>query len=652
MSTRTMEARAVITAADKTGRVFQQVAGKMKALNQQARAVGTTVSRSNAMMATSARALAPVLNPSVLGAGAVALGIKHVTDEALSLERTMIKVGKATNASGSNLKGYETAILDLARATGKSKEEVGDVLAAAAFAGRPAHELLRYTEYATKATGAWGTSAKETGQALAELGNIYKADQGRLEEIGDAINHVADNAAASEPDLIEFLRRSGAVGAQAGMTAEQTIAIGAAMKEVGVNTEVAANTYNTLMNAMALGDGFLKSSGRGFKALGLDAAKVQKEFAKKPLETTVKLLERINKVKDPIKRAEILTDMFGKEYQDNIAILAGNIDGVQRALGLVANKGSYAGSVMRNFQTSIDTDVGRIERATQAIDVLSTRAGNGFKLVAGDLAEGVNRFVDGIEKTSRAMEEADRIRKLAQQEREKELGPKSPLNPLNWLPTPEQVPQAEKDRRTLEDLKANKPIVDNIGIGRGSHLLKNQTLNFNELMKSDNEEIRREASRRFLEQQRSRFVAERSANEVSALTRAADLRELADRQRAGGGFGLKDTERKLFFADHDLEVMRRGNQSRYSAGQTTYSWAGDDSDARGVPTPRIGSVPLPPPRPVDVTGKVELDPSSKATVQVMVKVDGGQITGMSAQSSGNIQANVGTSMPHIKAGPR
>ena len=63
----------------------------------------------------------------------------------------MFDVEKATDASGEEAKRYEQAILDLARATGKTKEELGALLAAAGFAGRPVKELAQFTEYAAKA---------------------------------------------------------------------------------------------------------------------------------------------------------------------------------------------------------------------------------------------------------------------------------------------------------------------------------------------------------------------------------------------------------------------------------------------------------------------------------------------------------------------
>jgi hypothetical protein len=50
------------------------------------------------------------------------------------------------------------------------------------------------------------------------------------------------------------------------------------------------------------------------------------------------------------------------------------------------------------------------------------------------------------------------------------------------------------------------------------------------------------------------------------------------------------------------------------------------------------------PIPVDVTGKVQIDPASKVAVNIRVQVDGpGRVTGMTAASSGNAAGNVGTS---------
>jgi TP901 family phage tail tape measure protein len=607
---------------------------------RQADRIGSAVN--GALLAGASRVLAPA---------AVGYGIKLATDQAISLERTMIEVGKATNASGDDLKAYENSILDLSRATGKTKEEIGSIMAAAAFAGRPTQDLTRYTEYAAKATAAWGTSAEETGQALAEIANTYKASQSRLEQIGDAINYVADNAAARESDLIEFIRRSGVAGDQAGLSAEQTIAFGAAMKEVGVNTEVAANTFNTLMNMMALGDEFLDSSKEGFAALGLNAAKVQKEFAKKPLETTVKLLERISKIKDPIKAAEIRTALFGKEYQDNVAILSGNLGGLEKALGLVGDKSKYAGSVFSNFTTSINTDVGKLDRAARSLEVLGVRTGNAFKGIAGSVAEEINQAVDKIERGETILD------RLEAQRRAREVAAGRDPDAAAKALEAEAKEQQEAGAKIREWLFGDKDMTLNRWV-------------FPTL--SDQQRSVREAV---------------TADLIRDQQEAADLQARAERQRASGHFGLRDTERRLYQVNSRLESRRLYERQMYAMQQelnandsrlTRMSGPGFEAFGRaGGPVnagPLVGATSagavgfgnfgsllnsltdikatVDQPVPVDVTGQVSLDPASKVDVRVNVSVDGGRVTDMSASSSGNAQGSVGTSMPHIKAGPR
>lgn len=343
------------------------------------------------------------LSVETLGAAGAAYAAGSVLNKAyqssMSFERSMIEVGKATDASGEDLKVYERKLMDLARATGKTKEDLASMLSQAGFAGRPGAELMDFTEYAAKATVAWGTSAEETGQALAEIGNIYQADQKRIEQIGDAINTMADKSASRETDLLEFMRRAGASSKQAGMSAESILAFGAAMKEVGVRNEVAATGFEALLNVMKLGEEFSKSAGDGLKELGYDSTKMRKAFVAKPVETMIGLLEKLNTVADPLKKAEIMTNLFGKEYQDDIAKLLNALPKIRQFLALMGDADAIAAKGVRfQFGQNLDKDVSKIDRATQSIDVLLERLGRPIKVQAGGIAEQINTMVDRLEK--------------------------------------------------------------------------------------------------------------------------------------------------------------------------------------------------------------------------------------------------------------
>ncbi|HEV2604999.1 MAG TPA: phage tail tape measure protein [Microvirga sp.] len=405
---RTTTATVAIRARDGTGGVFSQVAAKMRgievaskrantaaavAAHRQAQQVGLA-----ARAADSARAGMLAMPGRFLGPAAAAYGLKQATDSALSFERTMFDVEKATDSSAAQARVYEEALLAMARATGKTKEELGSMLAAAGFAGRPVQDLLRFVEYGARATSAWGLNAEDTGQALAELGSIYQANQTRIEEIGDAIDAAADMSASREGDLLEFIRRAGASGRQAGISAEHVLAFGAALKEVGVRTDVAATGFEALLNLMKLGDEFSASAKDGFKALGVNSEAMRKAFVAKPLETTLKLLEKINKVKDPLKKAEIMTDLFGKEYQDDIAKLLNGLPRLTELLGKMGDRANYVGRVMNNALKIDEKDFQKIARAQQAIDVLGTRLGAFFKLKAGGIAEEISKVIDAVEK--------------------------------------------------------------------------------------------------------------------------------------------------------------------------------------------------------------------------------------------------------------
>jgi len=318
--------------------------------------------------------------------------------EALSFERAMYRVEKATDTSGAAAEKHGREILRISKLTGKANEDVADIFASAGFAGRPVQELARFTEYAAKATSAWEMNTAEVGQGLAEIGNIYQANQERIEEIGDAINTAADSSASKESDLLEFLRRTGGTSRQVGIAAEQTLAFGAALKEVGTTTEVAATGYNALLNLMQLGEEFSDSAGDGLKALGVNSTKMRREFAAKPLQATLGLLTKISKVSDPLKRAEILTNLFGKEYQDDIARLINQLPRVNALLQTMGDKKNYVGSVQKGFELWQEKDFAKIERAEKAWDSLTTRLGRPIKLGLGWGAEQAHEALDAIER--------------------------------------------------------------------------------------------------------------------------------------------------------------------------------------------------------------------------------------------------------------
>lgn len=391
-------------------------------------------------MAAFASSAAKMLG-SVGGIFTAAQGARRAFASSVSMERKMYDVQRATDATSETLKQQEQFLLDLARATGKTKEELAELYAAAGFAGRPVRELGQFAEYASKATVAWGTNAAETGQALAEIGNIYDANQKRIEGIGDAINTVADSSASSERDLIEILRRVGGAGKIVGISAENMLAFGAALKEVGVGTEVASTGLNAMLTKISVPDDkFDEALGKA----GLKPKAFRKSVEKNATSAILELLGALKKL-EGTKRIAVLKDLFGMEYADDIARLVGGYERINKLLAIANDKTKTLGSVRQGFTIALEKDFNRLDRAQQSIDVLMKRVGDRLKEVGGAFAEVINTAVD---KSETASQRFDRAREIEADAR-KRAGerPAEPTKPGDMT---------ERDIQMLKDVRAGK----------------------------------------------------------------------------------------------------------------------------------------------------------------------------------------------------
>lgn len=426
-----VRAEAVISAQNKLKPGLAASARELERFRtQQSRAMA-------AFSSTASRALG-----SIGGAFVALQGAQRALQSSLSMEREMYNVQRATDSAGAALKAQEQFLMDLARATGKTKEELAQLYAAAGFAGRPVRELGQFTEYAAKATVAWGTNAQETGQSMAEIGNIYGATQKRIEEIGDAINTVADSSASSERDLIEIVRRVGGAGKIVGISAENMLAFGAALKEVGVGTEVASTGLNAMLTKIAVPDDkFDEALGKA----GLKPKQFRQNVEKNATGAILELLGALRKL-EGTKRLAVLKDLFGMEYADDIARMVGGYERINKLLEIANDKTKTLGSVRNGFAIALEKDFNKIDRATQSIDAVMKRVGDRFKVVGGAIADVINTSIDASEQAAKRL---DRLKQIEEEARDLDGSRRRP-------PAAAPVDQRAQDQQTLKDIGTGK----------------------------------------------------------------------------------------------------------------------------------------------------------------------------------------------------
>lgn len=420
--------RALERELDRAGRKADDVRRRVGAIGGGSAAPGTGLRAHRHEFANEALTAAGLGGPlrfGMAGAGvagvaagaavaAVGAGIAGATGHAIRFESAMAEVKKAVDdLSPEKFAEMERTILRTSRTTGVAKEEMAKLVAQAGFAGRPTQELARFAEFGAKAAGAFGMTPEETGEKLAKLGNIYKANQEGIEDLANGINVLGDNTAARERQVIDFLTRTGAMGKDLGLTAFQTGAIGAAMVSAGQQTEVAATGFNALAQKLANAKDQSKDFQAGLRALGTNARRLKADLSQDAFEAYLKVLEKLNTLPQS-KKLEVASRIGGLEHGDELLAQAGAIDQIRAAYAKVQDQAARAGSVEKAFKIFDATTQRSIDRAGASMEAFATKIGQRFNPAISAAARYVERLFGGMTKAIERGERAEALaRKLA-----------------------------------------------------------------------------------------------------------------------------------------------------------------------------------------------------------------------------------------------
>jgi hypothetical protein len=150
-----------------------------------------------------------------------------------------------------------------------SAKGFAEIYAAAGASGIAREEVRQFAGDVAKISIAFNMTADEAGLSIAKMRTSMNLTQPDVLKLADTMNELDKAGAANGKQLIEFALRSGAVGQQAGLTAEQVAGFGAAMISAGVETEVAATSFNNMVKAMTRGDSMTDRQIRALQTLGM-----------------------------------------------------------------------------------------------------------------------------------------------------------------------------------------------------------------------------------------------------------------------------------------------------------------------------------------------------------------------------------------------
>jgi TP901 family phage tail tape measure protein len=223
--------------------------------------------------------------------GARALGEQFV-GTAVEVEKRVTGLAKATDLAGPGLAGMKAAIVGLStELRGVSSEELFEIATIGAKSGKSGAALVAYTELVAKlAPTIDDIPVAELADSLAKIDSVFKLGAKGAGQLGSAIDKVADSGAASASGIIEFTQRVSGTAVASKVTAQQVIALGGALLDTGVNSELAATSTQRLLQAFAGSEdtfgsvvGFLQqlrqqdaaTQLQSLKAIGIDGVQAQ-----------------------------------------------------------------------------------------------------------------------------------------------------------------------------------------------------------------------------------------------------------------------------------------------------------------------------------------------------------------------------------------
>lgn len=293
-------------------------------------------------------------------------GLAFATREAMKFETAMAGVKKVADGTDEQYAKLSDELKKMGAELGISAAEMADLAAAGGQLGIPIEKLSEFTAIASKMSVAFGITAEEAGNAAATIANVFQIPIGEVEKLGDAINVLGNNTAAREKDIVAAMARIGGTAKQFGLVADEAAALADAFIALGKPPEVAATAINAMLQKLQTA----QSQGKDFQAalegIGTSADEMAANIAANPQQALTDFLHKLEGL-DKQSRALTLSQLFGTEYSDDIALLVGSLGEYEKALGLVADKGQVVGAMQKEVANAMSTSEAQIAKAKQEI---------------------------------------------------------------------------------------------------------------------------------------------------------------------------------------------------------------------------------------------------------------------------------------------
>lgn len=334
------------------------------------------------------------------GAGLIAGGVAGLAalsvpiQAAADFETKMADVRKVVNGLNdpTALAAFGGEIQQLGREIGMATNELVDLAAAGGRMDVPRESLISYVREVSKMSVAFDMAAGEAGENMGKIAKMFNIPIEQIGRLGDTINYLDDNSIAKGKEIMDVMLRSAGVAQQVGLADKNLAALSSTFLTLGSRPEVAANSINALMRELSIAEMQPQRFQDGLEKLGLSASKMQSMMKIDPQGTILQVLDKIKNSKQGLTLA---TQLFGKEYGDDITKLSQGVGEYRRQLELLNNT-KLQGSMGREFDIRNQTFNAEMQKFANIVQELKVNFGMALLPMLKEFAEVLKPIASGV----------------------------------------------------------------------------------------------------------------------------------------------------------------------------------------------------------------------------------------------------------------
>lgn len=338
---------------------------------------------------------------STLASSATAVmgSIRGLADPAIKFESAMADVRKVVDFdTPEQFKEMGNDILKLTRTIPMAGEEIAAIVAAGGQSGVARENLLGYAKDAATMGVAFDMAAGDAGEAMATMANVLGKPITEMAQFGDVINHLSDNANSKAKDIVNVITRAGSDTRMLGLSEKQSAALGSTFLSMGKAPELAAQSVKGMSAAFLQ----LKAGehAKELKQLGFTTKSFATAMNKDAQGAISSFIEKVKKMPDD-KQYPLLAKIFGKQYADDVLMLAQNTGEYNRQLGLLQEtdehgKLKYIGSMQREFENRSNTAENKLTKLKNSLTEIAEKIGRAFLPVITSFVENITPVIYSI----------------------------------------------------------------------------------------------------------------------------------------------------------------------------------------------------------------------------------------------------------------